>query len=295
MTGGPPGYRVAAPPAGSAVAFCFFCGRPGVPGGTCHACRIPVADPALEATVGSSCPRCSGALIPTPIEAGTSVHACGGCNGVFVGARAWSLLVGRPDLVATFEAQRPRGASTSSAFGLVRCPTCSREMERGRFAARSAIQIDVCAAHGMWLDAGELGETIRYTSRRLESGQEPAFDESPANGQRPLSPEAEMYVALMSQARTASLDRLEDMIVQQASSLEHRTSGYVAEEVSRSYARRHGSVPVRQRVNLVVIGVLAVCFVGLFKVTTCRGGRGASPPPAEATSQPAHSAARGAR
>ncbi|MBX3208389.1 MAG: zf-TFIIB domain-containing protein [Labilithrix sp.] len=280
MTGGPPGYRVAAPPGAGEVAFCLFCGRPSVPGGTCHACQIPVADPALDVAVGSVCPRCSGALTPTPLEAGTSVHACGGCNGVFVGARAWSLLVGRPDLVVRFESQRPRGDVTSSAIGLVRCPSCNREMERGRFAARSATQIDVCSAHGMWLDAGELGEAVGYTSRRLENGEEPAFDEAGANaGQGVLSPEAATYVAQLDAWRAQHLDRLEDSLVARASSSESRSSGYLDPEVSRSYTRRHGMAP-RRRTSIFVIAA-AICLIALANVVKCEQGSGARRPPPE--------------
>ncbi|MEO7109983.1 MAG: zf-TFIIB domain-containing protein, partial [Polyangiaceae bacterium] len=36
------------------------------------------------------------------------------------------------------------------------CSRCRRAMERITFAGRSRVVVDVCASHGMWLDAGEL-------------------------------------------------------------------------------------------------------------------------------------------
>jgi Zn-finger nucleic acid-binding protein len=58
-----------------------------------------------------------------------------------------------------------RSAPVASAkpidFGTtLRCPTCADEMERLEFATVSRVVIDVCPAHGVWLDAGELERII---------------------------------------------------------------------------------------------------------------------------------------
>ena len=75
--------------------------------------------------------------------------------------------------------------------------------------------IDVCAAHGMWLDAGELGDVVRYATRRAEGGA--ALDEDAVAGPSPgLSPEAAAYIAVMKQKGSESIDRIEDMLVQSA-------------------------------------------------------------------------------
>lgn len=142
----------------------------------------------------------------------------------------------------------------------------------------------------MWLDAGELGEVVRYTSSRIEGGKDPAFDDG---GSR-VRPEIEAYIASMDRDRAARIDRLEDMVVEQASDPRYRTSVYVAPEVSRSYHARHGGAPPwsATKVSFTAVAVLAVIILALSSTVRC--GRG-SPPPPERASPPAHSAAPRAR
>jgi Zn-finger nucleic acid-binding protein len=47
-------------------------------------------------------------------------------------------------------------------------------MERGRFAAASSVVIDVCDEHGVWLDAGELGQVVHQASQRMIAEREAA-------------------------------------------------------------------------------------------------------------------------
>jgi Zn-finger nucleic acid-binding protein len=42
----------------------------------------------------------------------------------------------------------------------VLCPVCAETMERIEFADMSLVDVDVCALHGIWLDAGELAEVV---------------------------------------------------------------------------------------------------------------------------------------
>lgn len=39
-------------------------------------------------------------------------------------------------------------------------------MDRARFAQRAELVVDVCAAHGIWLDAGELPMVLAYVKER---------------------------------------------------------------------------------------------------------------------------------
>ena len=57
---------------------------------------------------------------------------------------------------------------------MLSCPICERQMERGRFAASSSVVVDVCTVHGMWLDAGELGDVTRHGRDRAVAAKAPA-------------------------------------------------------------------------------------------------------------------------
>lgn len=97
------------------------------------------------------------------MDQGASLHACGGCGGMFVGARAWCMFLERPDLVTAIEKRLPkRGQTPNELVGMVTCASCASQMERGRFAASSGVVVDVCTRHGVWLDEGELGRVADY-------------------------------------------------------------------------------------------------------------------------------------
>jgi len=44
----------------------------------------------------------------------------------------------------------------------VKCPICRDLMHRRAYGARSGVIIDSCRAHGVWLDAGELGHLLKW-------------------------------------------------------------------------------------------------------------------------------------
>lgn len=97
------------------------------------------------------------------MDQGASLHACSGCGGMFVGARAWCMFLERPDLVSAIEKRLPKRAATANELvAMVTCACCGAQMERGRFAASSGVVVDVCTRHGVWLDEGELGRVADY-------------------------------------------------------------------------------------------------------------------------------------
>jgi Zn-finger nucleic acid-binding protein len=53
----------------------------------------------------------------------------------------------------------------------VRCPHCALPMERTRFAQRASVVIDICPAHGVWLDAGELTMLLDHVRQAAAGGQ----------------------------------------------------------------------------------------------------------------------------
>ena len=155
------------------VSYCFFCGAAGQGGGVCQSCLVAIPRPGPEVAATFNCPRCH---MSTPtraigIAASANIHACPSCNGMFVGARAWCTIVQRPELARQIASRLPaRGAPPSELVRMLRCPACAQQMERGRFGASSNIVIDVCTAHGIWLDAGEIVAIADHAALRARVG-----------------------------------------------------------------------------------------------------------------------------
>ena len=162
--------------------FCYFCGKRGLPGATCSACGIAIPDPHAPDGIATAlmCPRCvTVALVPivlTGAGPGLACHTCARCHGVLLTARSWCALVAQPALASALETNVPRAAAATELLGLLSCPACKREMERGRFAASSNVVIDVCVAHGMWLDRGELTDLVKHATKRAAQGVPGAGD-----------------------------------------------------------------------------------------------------------------------
>jgi Zn-finger nucleic acid-binding protein len=113
---------------------------------------------------GARCPRCELDMLAIAPDAGSVVHACPRCHGLFVPPLAWDYLLTHPERVDELEAKLPPApASPAELLPRVRCPACTAEMDRLRFAVTSDVVMDTCiATHGSWLDAGELGAIVRF-------------------------------------------------------------------------------------------------------------------------------------
>lgn len=159
---------------------CFFCGAPGDPGGACRRCQTALPDPRVEVPLTAPCSRCGSRLLVMPFDGGAKIHPCGTCRGLFVPALAWCSLIERPHLAAVLEKRIPPAKMAPGLLvAMVRCPSCNGEMERGRFAASSPIVVDVCTRHGVWLDAGELGEVVDFIAKRAR-GEAPSEPVGPS-------------------------------------------------------------------------------------------------------------------
>jgi Zn-finger nucleic acid-binding protein len=146
----------------------------------CASCQIALPDPAAPEppTQDRTCPRCLTApLAPVPIEdgAGSVCHVCQHCRGLFVTARSWCAFIARPELATALETRLPpHVAQPAELLAMLSCPICKRQMERGRFAASSSVVVDVCTMHGMWLDAGELGDVTKHGRDRAVAAKAPS-------------------------------------------------------------------------------------------------------------------------
>ena len=158
------------------VANCFFCGASGPQGTSCPTCLVMIPRLSPEVATTFACARCAIPMLAIGIAPQATIHACPGCRGLFVGARSWCTLVARPELAPAIASRIPGRAASSPAdlVRMLRCPACSSEMERGRFGASSSIVIDVCTAHGIWLDSGEIVAIAEHAALRARVGVDAA-------------------------------------------------------------------------------------------------------------------------
>jgi Zn-finger nucleic acid-binding protein len=112
----------------------------------------PYRSPPLRA-----CPRCRNSLARR--TAGKArVDVCGPCRGFWLAHSSITefLVASDADLdsagLADAGTIRPE---PQLLFHPRSCPRCSRPMKREALA-RAGVTVDLCAAHGMWFDAGEL-------------------------------------------------------------------------------------------------------------------------------------------
>ncbi len=179
-----------------APARCLYCGRERDAQGTCRGCHAEAAAVACrrcgervfspvdrcghcgEACLAWSdalahelrCPRCSGKLERANVET-VHVEQCARCLGCFVRTEDFSELVRQEETghhVDLHVAQSGRALPRQVLLEAVRCPHCPREMDRARFAQRAELVVDVCNAHGIWLDAGELPMVLAFVKERTE-------------------------------------------------------------------------------------------------------------------------------
>lgn len=160
----------------SVALHCFFCGNlVGEQG--CSLCGT-VRDTRDERRARARCPRCGEHARLAPFGLGeAALEACPRCKGMFVNAVDWDTLLDvfsqepLPDVLVP-DAEGPsiygpyrsapssRDAVQIDLAADVRCPTCGDAMERLEFGVMTRVIIDVCAKHGVWLDAGELERII---------------------------------------------------------------------------------------------------------------------------------------
>lgn len=173
---------------------CRECGAPASPSDkTCAYCRSPIAtlrcahcfgfnavaslhcsgcgerlglnrivDPDVTA---KTCPGCGAPLVLYRDDDG-ALWDCGACDAQFVEHRLLdSLLAGRQRLPSN-DVVKPHPLPLDTTIMYFPCPTCAQLMNRRNFGGRSGIVVDVCALHGVWFEAGELGRVLQF----VESG-----------------------------------------------------------------------------------------------------------------------------
>jgi Zn-finger nucleic acid-binding protein len=112
-----------------------------------------------------ACPRCPSKLVAREY-AETSVEECDQCGGLFLAPAMMERVVAARDLSTGLRLALPkRQAKRERAVRYIHCPVCHKLMNRQAFGRISGVVLDVCKTHGVWFDAGELGEVIQFVEK----------------------------------------------------------------------------------------------------------------------------------
>ncbi|MDP2306153.1 MAG: zf-TFIIB domain-containing protein [Pseudomonadota bacterium] len=95
------------------------------------------------------CPRCEGDLLAD--------DRCARCHG------AWYDL-GELEQAITSSTPKGTGVQATMPVRYLRCPVCETLMTPRVWERRSGVVVDVCQAHGAWLDGGELDRLREWTA-----------------------------------------------------------------------------------------------------------------------------------
>ena len=109
--------------------------------------------------------------------------ACPACYGVFVARDDVASVVQSLEAgsVAVELGNAYRSAPVSDTVEDVgdvvrylRCPICAKPMNRKRLIKRFELTVDICLAHGVWFDGGELHRIARECERTSKDSGSPA-------------------------------------------------------------------------------------------------------------------------
>lgn len=122
------------------------------------------------------CPTCSATLVTTTHE-GLDIAACPNGDGMFLpgdtllaAVRSRSEDRAEHDENIALATAKPVSPATEQART---CPACGATMNKLTYAYESGVLIDTCAAHGVWLDNGELKRIEAWVegSERVAAGE----------------------------------------------------------------------------------------------------------------------------
>lgn len=129
--------------------FCPHCAGQAKPvvigaasGHDCPRCHVPLAHIAFAHALAEECSRCRGLWM----QATDFDRICSDAEAQ-TAASGWAGIPVRP---------------IESEEYYPRCPECPERMSRQNFARRSGVMINICRAHGVWLDGDELRQVIEF-------------------------------------------------------------------------------------------------------------------------------------
>jgi len=159
---------------------CSNCGAPLPPNtNLCTFCetvndidlRVVRRDVSPGGVTDRLCPHCNVNMqaVHVRVDGGFSVDRCANCMGLFFDPGEIEAL-GEAAIAGVYGVDFQRLAGLSDDGGLntarrvtyIKCPICGELMNRNNYGSRSGVVVDECRDHGVWLDAGELAQLLKW-------------------------------------------------------------------------------------------------------------------------------------
>lgn len=130
----------------------------------CPSCGVRRSRTEGAAAGGAACPGCGSELVAVALG-GIALLECAACDGVWLAAEAFERLCADREAQAAVlhrGGQSQRGVKAERNVRYRPCPQCGKMMNRVNFGRISGAVVDVCRAHGTFLDAGELQQIAAF-------------------------------------------------------------------------------------------------------------------------------------
>lgn len=171
----------------------------------CPGCGTPLieAQPVSEGPL--PCPACSQPM-PARALAGTSLHACEACGGIWLQERVLEHIVGSREERTVLLSGLPETtlAAPKQDIRYRPCPMCRKLMNRQNYAKVSGVIVDTCRDHGTWFDRDELRRILAFVEggglsklrarelQELKDAQERQQEQQRLYGDLPMPPDLPM-------------------------------------------------------------------------------------------------------
>ena len=150
----------------------------------CSHCGARAEAPTRRDGAVRHCPRGCGALDPVSLG-GVPFDACPGCSGSWIEVIPFEQLCASAErqaaVLAVADADGRGSVAGADRVRYSPCPHCSKVMNRVNFARSSGIVLDICRAHGVWLDVHELRRVLEFLRagglRQARAREKQALDE----------------------------------------------------------------------------------------------------------------------
>ena len=131
----------------------------------CPKCGASIEHEVVDSDQTAACPRCRVGMQTVKLGSATA-RECPSCSGLWLEAQDFERICGdreqRSGVLGAAGAVPAANGIRPENITYLRCPSCTKLMNRVNFAKISGVVIDVCKHDGVWLDPGELQRLVGF-------------------------------------------------------------------------------------------------------------------------------------